>query len=327
MLVDEPATVSPLAQGRPGKIVSVLVTPWGELGRETVRELLAIKASSPHHANTTLRIRIMASSVSERAREELVARKVEVAPLSWHDPKAMQLILKDIQKVLFIPGYSSTALNWAAAILEAVKIQPTKLSLFIRVGMAGMNETTTLGRWGKTINEMFEAQEIPTTTLHVNQLYQEMMAGTQGQRTSTITSTYSIPPDILDATIAPIDARDVSVLLANIILNDSTNSRRNSEIVVNGPSSISFRSVGQMVGKSLCMEGGLNSLGMMVGVGAGIGNQPEILAEVWEVYRKGGAREINEKAVEKMELILGRKMCKLEDYLEEYVVRMLGRKN
>jgi len=305
-------------------VLNVLVTPWGELGREVVRELLAISAKGYH--TTTLKIRIMASSVSERVREELVARQVEVAPLSWNDPKAMQLTLKDIHKVLFLPGYSSSALSWASSLAEATKSQPTKLSHFLRVGISGMNESTTLGKWGKAINELFEAHDIPTATVNVNQLYQELLAGTQGKRTSTISASYMIPPELQDTSMAPIDARDVAVLMANIIMSESGNlgARKSSEIVVNGPTSMTFRRMGEVVGRALGMEtGGEESFGM-AGIGVGIGNM-EVLEEVLRVYKKGGAKEVNEKAVERIELILGRKMFTFENYLEEYVQRKGGR--
>lgn len=57
---------TPTHSSKSGREINILITPWNDMARESLFSLLRTKLTNPLYAKTSLRLRIMASSVPDR---------------------------------------------------------------------------------------------------------------------------------------------------------------------------------------------------------------------------------------------------------------------
>jgi len=166
-----------------------------------------------------------------------------------------------------------------------------------------MGPSTLLGQWGTTIDKLLEVENITTTNVLVDQMYQELVP-LQGARNST---PFVVPSSTAEAAISPVDARDVSRLLGNILLGEAPNT--SASITVNGPATLTYAQIAQIMSHTLDMP--LTSSAQIP--------QNAALREMFEVFQtQGGTKKQNN---ENIESIIGKSLCTFEVFLNESILR------
>lgn len=293
---------TPTHSSKSGRELHILITPWNDMARDSLFALLKTKLTNPLYAKTSLRIRIMASSVPDRTREELESRGVEVTELAWDNPEHMKHVLKGINKVLFLPGYSHLTQDWSASLLRAACSQSPRITQLIRVGVVGMGPLTLLGQWARAIDTMFENERIINTSVLIDQTYQDLCP--QQDRNSQV---FTIPSSVADTPIAPVDARDVAALIAMLLLSDTP--AQSTDITMRGPSVHTYTNILHAVNSSLDIKLSLSQHS----------HPNPVLREVYEVFAGGGGAQEYSASADKIESIIGRPLISLESYLSDCI--------
>jgi len=166
-----------------------------------------------------------------------------------------------------------------------------------------MGSSTLLGQWGHAIDKMFEAENIITTNVLVDQMYQELVPA-PGVRSS---APLVVPSYVAEAVISPVDARDIAKLLGNILLGEAP--KVPSNIVVPGPAPLSYSQIAQIMSRTLDIPLTFSPHGP----------QNAALREMFEVFKtKGGEKKHN---IENIESIIGKSLCTFEIFLNDCILK------